>query len=108
MILGVGNLAVVECLEKALMVANPVAYLYGVARLAIKSYCYKHSQLITQVRGKPFIWVESLEAPLGDGKECLNASRQVLRNNDTMGKNVWKIEEKEGTHDSPNHCTAIR
>jgi len=40
--------------------------------------------------------------------EELNASRQALRNNDTMGKNMRKIEEKEGTHDSPNHCTAIR
>lgn len=70
-LVSIGNLAVVECVEKALSVANPVAYLYGVARLAIKSYCYKHSQLITQVKGKPFVWVDSLEAPIGNGKECL-------------------------------------
>lgn len=70
-LVSIGNLAVVECLEKALTVANPVAYLYGVARLAIRSYCYKHSQLITQQRGKPFVWVDSLEAPIGNGKECL-------------------------------------
>jgi hypothetical protein len=57
--------------EKALSVANPVAYLRGVAKLAIRSYCYKHSQLITRQRGKPFVWVESLEAPIGNGKECL-------------------------------------
>jgi eukaryotic-like serine/threonine-protein kinase len=38
----------------------------------------------------------------------LNASRQALRNNDIMGKSVWKIEEKEGTYDSPNHFTPIR
>src|SRR5437764_15213306 len=38
----------------------------------------------------------------------LNASRQALRKNDTMGKSVWKIEEKEGTYDSPNHFTPSR
>ena len=70
-LVSIGNLAVVECLEKALSVANPVAYLNGVARLAIRSYCYKHSQLITQVKGKPFVRVESLEAPLGKGEGCL-------------------------------------
>ncbi len=70
-LVSIGNLAVVECLEKALTVANPVAYLYGVARLAIKSYCYKHSQLITQVRGKPMVWVDSLEAPIGNSQQCL-------------------------------------
>lgn len=42
------------------------------------------------------------------GVLVLNASRQVLRNNDTMGKSVWKMEEKEGTYDSPNHFTPIR
>jgi DNA-directed RNA polymerase sigma subunit (sigma70/sigma32) len=70
-LVSIGNLAVVECLEKALSVANPVAYLYGVARLAIKSYCYTHSQLITQQRGKPFVWVDSLEAPIGTSQGCL-------------------------------------
>jgi len=38
----------------------------------------------------------------------LNASRQGLRGNDTMGKRVWKSEEKEGNCDSPNHLTPIR
>src|SRR6266516_3631943 len=38
----------------------------------------------------------------------LNASKQGLRDNDTMGKRVWKSEEKEGTCDSPNHLTPIR
>ncbi len=41
-------------------------------------------------------------------KVSLNTSRQILRNNDTMGKSMWKIEEKEGTYDSPNHFTPIR
>lgn len=63
-------MAIVECFEKALRVDNPVAYLYGVAKLAIKSYCFAHSQLITQQKGKPFVWVDSLDAPLGNSKAC--------------------------------------
>ena len=70
-LVSVGNLAIVECLEKALAVENPVAYLYGVAKLAIRSYCYTHSQLMTQVKGRPFVWVDSLDAPLCNGKGCL-------------------------------------
>jgi hypothetical protein len=38
----------------------------------------------------------------------LNASRQDLRGNDTMGKRVWKSEEKEEMCDSPNHFTPVR
>ena len=38
----------------------------------------------------------------------LNASRQDLRGNETMGESVWKSEEKEGMHDSPNHLTPVR
>ncbi len=70
-LVSVGNLAIVECLEKALTVDNPVAYLYGVAKLAIRSYCYTHSQLMTQARGKPFVWVDSLDAPFCDHQGCL-------------------------------------
>jgi len=70
-LVSVCNLAIVECLEKALTVDNPVAYLYGVAKLAIRSYCYTHSQLMTQVRGKPMVWVDSLDAPLGNRQGCL-------------------------------------
>lgn len=70
-LVSIGNLAIVERLEKALTVENPVAYLYGVAKLAIRSYCYTHSQLITQVRGRPMVWTDSLDAPLCNGKGCL-------------------------------------
>jgi len=70
-LVSIGNLAIVECLEKALNVDNPVAYLYGVAKLAIRSYCYTHSQLITQVRGRPMVWTDSLDAPMCNGKGCL-------------------------------------
>jgi DNA-directed RNA polymerase sigma subunit (sigma70/sigma32) len=70
-LVSVGNLALVERLEKALTVDNPVAYLYGVAKLAIRSYCYTNSQLITQVRGRPMVWTDSLDAPLCNHKGCL-------------------------------------
>jgi len=70
-LVSVGNLAIVECLEKALTVDNPVAYLLGVAKLAVKAYCCKHSGLITHQRGQPFVWVDSLDAPLGNGQGCL-------------------------------------
>jgi hypothetical protein len=70
-LVSVGNLAILERLEKALTVDNPVAYLYGVAKLAIRSYCYTHSQLMTQVRGKPYVWVDSLDAPLCNRQGCL-------------------------------------
>jgi DNA-directed RNA polymerase sigma subunit (sigma70/sigma32) len=70
-LVSIGNLAIVERLDKALTVENPVAYLYGVAKLAIRSYCYTHSQLITQVRGRPMVWTDSLDAPLYDRKGCL-------------------------------------
>jgi DNA-directed RNA polymerase sigma subunit (sigma70/sigma32) len=70
-LVSIGNLAIVERLDKALTVENPVAYLYGVAKLAIRSYCYTHSQLITQVRGKPMVWTDSLDAPLSNGNGCL-------------------------------------
>ena len=63
-LVSVGNVAIVECVEKALTVDNPVAYLHGVAKIAVKAYCCKHAHLITQQRGKPFVWVDSLDAPL--------------------------------------------
>lgn len=70
-LVSVGNLAIVECFEKALTVEKPVAYLLGVAKLAVKAYCCKHSGLITHQRGQQFAWVDSLDAPLGDGQGCL-------------------------------------
>jgi DNA-directed RNA polymerase specialized sigma24 family protein len=70
-LVSVGNLALVECFEKALTVENPVAYLLGVAKLAVKAYCCKHSQLITHQRGQPFVWVDSPDAPRGNGQGCL-------------------------------------
>ncbi len=70
-LVSIGNLAIVECFEKALTVDKPVAYLLGVAKLAVRAYCCKHSGLITHQRGQPYVWVDSLDAPLGNGQGCL-------------------------------------
>jgi WD40 repeat protein len=39
---------------------------------------------------------------------ALNASRQDLRGNDTLGEREWKSEEKEGMCGSPTHVTPVR
>jgi HNH endonuclease len=54
-----------------------------------------------------FLSLEFDEA-LENIRRYLYASRQGLRDNDTMRKRVWKSEEKEGTCGSPNHLTPIR
>jgi DNA-directed RNA polymerase sigma subunit (sigma70/sigma32) len=69
-LVSIGNMAIVECFEKALTVANPVAYLHGAVKIAVRAYCYKHSHLITKQRGKPLVWVDSLDAPRGDSQAC--------------------------------------
>ena len=70
-LVSVGNVAIVECFEKALTVENPVAYLHGVAKIAVKAYCFKHSGLITHQCGQPFMQVDSLDAPIGNSQGCL-------------------------------------
>jgi RNA polymerase sigma factor (sigma-70 family) len=45
-IVGVANLAVTANIDKALSKDNPAAYLCGVARGEIKSYCFYHSRLM--------------------------------------------------------------
>jgi hypothetical protein len=63
----------------------------------------KNNRITSEVRqqGPRRVWARR------SGQLELNASRQALRNTDTMGKSVWKIEEKEATYDSPNHFTPL-
>lgn len=65
-LVGVGNLAVVEHVEKALTVDNPHAYLFAVAKCEIITYCMTRASLITRSRYTPIaeMYVESLDAPL--------------------------------------------
>ena len=69
-LVGVGNLAIVECVEKALAVNNPAAYLRGVAKLAMKLYCFKHAGLITRGPRQDRVQVGSLDAPYGESDAC--------------------------------------
>lgn len=45
-IVGVANLAVTTNIDKALTKENPVAYLSGIAKREIRTYCFYHSRLI--------------------------------------------------------------
>jgi RNA polymerase sigma factor (sigma-70 family) len=72
-IVGVGNLAITEKLNAALTKENPSAYLYGVARQAISTYCLFRSRLIP-IKGHSFPLaespiVESLDALIEDTGE---------------------------------------
>src|SRR6266487_3618275 len=66
----------------------------------------------TRMRGRRLLrrWgisTTSLVSARGERLDLLNASRQVLRGNDTIGKSVQKIEEKEGNCDSPNDIPRV-
>ncbi len=65
-LVGVGNLAVVENVEKALMMDNPCAYLSVIARLAIIDYCMTSASLIIKSRytHTPDPYTGSLDAPI--------------------------------------------
>jgi RNA polymerase sigma factor (sigma-70 family) len=65
-LVGVGNLAVVENVEKALTMDNPQAYLFVLARLAIVDYCVTRATLITKSRYTlaPDPSISSLDAPI--------------------------------------------
>lgn len=45
-IIGVANLAVTTQLDKALTKDNPAAYLCGIVKREIRTYCFYHSRLI--------------------------------------------------------------
>lgn len=73
-LVGVGNLAVVEYAEKALVMDSPCAYLFTVARYTIIDYCMTHASLITKSRDSdaPDPFVGSLDAPISqDGHTTL-------------------------------------
>jgi RNA polymerase sigma factor (sigma-70 family) len=70
-LVGVGNLAVVERFDKALLVENPSAYIRGIARIAIQEHCRTYASLITGRRNEDLRHVESLDAPLAGNDLCL-------------------------------------
>lgn len=70
-LVSLGNVAVVESIEKALTVEKPSAYLRGAAKHAIQRYCFTHSSLITRQRGQDAVAVWSLDAALRGGSGSL-------------------------------------
>jgi len=52
-LVSVGNMAIVEGIEKALTAAKPSAYLRGMARNAIRRYCFARSRLVSRQRRLP-------------------------------------------------------
>jgi RNA polymerase nonessential primary-like sigma factor len=52
-LVSVGNMAIVEGIEKAMTAAKPGAYLRWLARSAIRRYCFARSPLVTRQRGLP-------------------------------------------------------
>ena len=66
-LVAVGNLALVEKLDRALVAENPFAYLNVVARGAIHNYCRKYRSLIVTPSDRvPPLEVESLDRALAD------------------------------------------
>ena len=64
----VGNLALLECFDKAIVHPNPYGYLKRAASGEIVKYCLKHASLITSPSERggtilPMVEVESLDAP---------------------------------------------
>jgi RNA polymerase sigma factor (sigma-70 family) len=70
-LVGIGNLAVVEHLEKALAMDNPCAYLFVTAKLAIINHCMTRASLITKSRyaHAPDHYTTSLDAPISQDSD---------------------------------------
>ncbi len=67
-LVGVGNLAVVEHVDKALNANNPCGYLRAVAKHAIERYCFTYASLITKTNPR-VVQVERLDTPIYDESE---------------------------------------
>ncbi|MBA2681791.1 MAG: hypothetical protein H0U76_25775 [Ktedonobacteraceae bacterium] len=59
-----GNLALVEMIDQALVTSNPFAYLIGAASRVIRFYCYSHDSLVPHEWNKPRLVIDSLDVPL--------------------------------------------
>jgi len=68
----VGNLVMLEQVERALQAECPFAYLFSCAKLAIRDYCHEYQSLIRLPRSassEQVCWTESLEQPLSQERE---------------------------------------
>jgi RNA polymerase sigma factor (sigma-70 family) len=96
-IVSVGNLAIVECLEKSLTKANPSAYLRSVAKWEMLHYCYYHSELIERGANQehmPEIYsLDSLFTPVMAEEQT--TSEQLPVDRETIRSAIHKLSEKQ-------------
>jgi DNA-directed RNA polymerase sigma subunit (sigma70/sigma32) len=67
-LVGVGNVAVVEHLDRALLMNNPSGYLRSIVKYTVLHYCLTHASLITRPDRSAPIYTVSLDAPRDDGQ----------------------------------------
>ncbi len=65
-LVGIGNLAVVEHLDRSLLRDNPCAYLRGVVKFTILHYCFSHASLITRPQQTAPVYTVSLDTARSD------------------------------------------
>jgi DNA-directed RNA polymerase specialized sigma24 family protein len=65
-LVGIGNLAVVEHLDRSLLRDNPCAYLRGVVKYTVLHYCFAHASLITRPQEAAPVYTVSLDAARDD------------------------------------------
>src|SRR6266480_301721 len=65
-LVGIGNLAVVEHLDRSLLRDNPCAYLRGVVKYTVLHYCLAHASLISRPQECTPVYTVSLDTPRND------------------------------------------
>ncbi len=65
-LVGIGNLAVVEHLDRSLLKDNPCAYLRGIVKYTMLHYCFSHASLITRPQQAAPVYTVSLDTPQND------------------------------------------
>jgi DNA-directed RNA polymerase specialized sigma24 family protein len=65
-LVGIGNLAVVEHLDRSLLRDNPCAYLRGVVKYTVLHYCYTHASLISRPQQSAPVYTVSLDTARSD------------------------------------------
>ncbi len=67
-LIGIGNLAVVEHLDRSLLRDNPCAYLRGVVKYTMLHYCFRYASLIARPQQADLVYTISLDAATEDRK----------------------------------------
>ncbi len=70
-LVGIGNLAVVEHLDRSLLRDNPYAYLRGVVKYTVLHYCFTHASLIARPQHIAAVSTVSLDTARDDEQPLL-------------------------------------